>query len=298
MISELERKLLGIMMIVIMFGMGSGLVWKDFFRALKKPQGLFIGAISQFGLMPLIAYTLGIALNLSPEASIGLLIMGCVPGGTTSNIFTYFSKGDLALSIMMTVFSTLLAVVLTPILIFTYGAKILQDSQLDVPFGDVSMTLFVLLVPVAIGMFVRKMNANVGAVSEFIGGLLGIFVILFLIVTWIPRNAGLLATTPLNIYLASLGLGLCGFALGYLFARLARQNEKRAMTICLETGIQNGPLGIAIVLFSFPEEVRQGILLIPVLYSLFIVLSSAAATVFFRKWMTRLEQQKLKTELL
>ncbi|MFN7262717.1 MAG: bile acid:sodium symporter [Pseudobdellovibrionaceae bacterium] len=298
MISELERKLLGIMMIVIMFGMGSGLVWKDFFRALKKPQGLFIGAISQFGLMPLIAYTLGIALNLSPEASIGLLIMGCVPGGTTSNIFTYFSKGDLALSIMMTVFSTLLAVVLTPLLIFTYGAKILQDSQLDVPFGDVSMTLFVLLVPVAIGMFVRKMNANVGAVSEFIGGLLGIFVILFLIVTWIPRNAGLLATTPLNIYLASLGLGLCGFALGYLFARLARQNEKRAMTICLETGIQNGPLGIAIVLFSFPEEVRQGILLIPVLYSLFIVLSSAAATVFFRKWMTRLEQQKLKTELL
>ncbi|MFN7823739.1 MAG: bile acid:sodium symporter [Pseudobdellovibrionaceae bacterium] len=298
MISELERKLLGIMMIVIMFGMGSGLVWKDFFRALKKPQGLFIGAISQFGLMPLIAYTLGIALNLSPEASIGLLIMGCVPGGTTSNIFTYFSKGDLALSIMMTVFSTLLAVVLTPLLIFTYGAKILQDSQLDVPFGDVSMTLFVLLVPVAIGMFVRKMNANVGAVSEFIGGLLGIFVILFLIVTWIPRNAGLLATTPLNIYLASLGLGLCGFALGYLFARLARQNEKRAMTICLETGIQNGPLGIAIVLFSFPEDVRQGILLIPVLYSLFIVLSSAAATVFFRKWMTRLEQQKLKTELL
>jgi bile acid transporter len=298
MISEFERKLLGIMMIVIMFGMGSGLVCKDFFRALKKPQGLFIGAISQFGLMPLIAYTLGLALNLSPEASLGLLIMGCVPGGTTSNIFTYFSKGDLALSIMMTVFSTVLAVVLTPLLIFTYGAKILQDSQLDVPFGDVSMTLFVLLVPVAIGMFVRKMNANVGAVSEFIGGLLGIFVILFLIVTWIPRNAGLLATTPLNIYLASLGLGLCGFALGYLFARLARQNEKRAMTICLETGIQNGPLGIAIVLFSFPEEVRQGILLIPVLYSLFIVLSSAAATVFFRKWMTRLEQQKLKTELL
>jgi len=298
MISDVERKLLGIMMIVIMFGMGSGLIWKDFFRALKKPQGLLIGALSQFGLMPLIAYSLGIALSLSPEAAIGLLIMGCVPGGTTSNIFTYFSKGDLALSIMMTVFSTLLAVVLTPLLIFTYGAKILQDSQLDVPFGDVSATLFVLLVPVALGMFVRKFNANVGAVSEFIGGLLGIFVILFLIVTWIPRNAGLLATTPINIYLASIGLGLCGFGLGYLFARLAKQTEKRAMTICLETGIQNGPLGIAIVLFSFPENARDGILLIPVLYSLFIVLSSAAATVFFRKWMTRLEQQKLKTELL
>lgn len=298
MISELERKLLGIMMIVIMFGMGSGLTWKDFFRALKRPQGLFIGALSQFGIMPFIAYTLGVVLGLSPEASLGLLLMGCVPGGTTSNIFTYFSKGDVALSIMMTVFSTLLAVVLTPFLIFSYGSKILQDSNLNVPFGDVSMTLFVLLVPVMIGMLVRKLNANIGAVFEFLGGLLGVVVIVFIVVTWIPRNAALLSITPWNIYAASLGLGLCGFGVGYLFARLAKQSEKRAMTICLETGIQNGPLGIAIVLFSFPEEIQDGVLLIPVLYSLFIVLSSASITVFFRKWMTRLEQQKLKTELL
>lgn len=297
MISELERKLLGIMMIVIMFGMGCGLTWKDFFRAMRRPQGIFIGALSQFGLMPIVAYSLGIIFGLSQEASLGLLLMGCVPGGTTSNIFTYFSKGDLALSIIMTVFSTLLAVVLTPALLYFYGSKIIS-GDLVIPFGDISLTLFVLLVPVALGMFVRKINANFGAVFEFMGGLLGILLILFLVVTWLPRNAGLLAITPPEIYAASIGLGLCGFLFGYLLARLARQPERRAMTICLETGIQNGPLGVAIVLFSIPQEIQEKVLLIPVLYSLFIVISSAAVTVFFRRWMTKLEARKLNTDLL
>lgn len=297
MVSDLEKKLLGIMMILIMFGMGSGLTWKDFFRALKKPQGLAIGAVSQFGLMPFIAFLLGQIFMLSPEAALGLLIMGAVPGGTTSNIFTYFSKGDLALSIMMTVTSTLLAIVLTPAMLYFYGSKIMQ-GELKIPFQDISLTLFVLLVPVAIGMTVRKLNANLGAVAEFFGGVLGVIVIIFLIVSWIPRNAQLLATTPINIYAASILLGLCGFALGFLLAKLLKQTDRRSMTIALETGIQNGPLGLAIVLFSFPKEIQDQVMLIPVLYSLFIVLSSAAVTVQFRKWMTRLENMKLKTELL
>ncbi len=297
MISEFEKKLLGIMMIVIMFGMGSGLTWRDFFRALKKPQGLVIGVVSQFGLMPFIAYTLGQLLGLSQEASLGLLLMGCVPGGTTSNIFTYFSKGDLALSIMMTVASTLVAIVATPTLLYFYGSKILEQD-LNIPVQDVSLTLFVLLVPVILGMLVRKWNANVGAVFEFFGGVLGVFVILFLIVTWIPRNASLLGTTPFNIYAASICLGLFGFVLGLFFAKLLKQSNRRAMTISLETGIQNGPLAIAIVLFSFPKEMQDSIMLIPVLYSLFIVISSAMLTVFYRKWMTREENAKLKTALL
>lgn len=297
MISELEKKLLGIMMILIMFGMGSGLTWRDFFRALKRPQGVAVGMLCQFGLMPLIAYSLGLLLNLSPGASLGLLVMGCVPGGTTSNIFTYFSKGDLALSIIMTVASTLIAIVATPALLYFYGSKIMQ-GELQIPFGDVSLTLFVLLVPVLLGMLIRKWNANVGAVAEFFGGILGVLVILFLVVSWIPRNAILLSITPPQIFISSIALGLCGFLLGFGIAKILKQTNKRAMTICLETGIQNGPLGVAIVLFSFPKELQDDILIVPVLYSLFIVISSAAVTYFFRKWMTRLEMQKLKTSLL
>lgn len=297
MISEFEKKLLGIMMIAIMFGMGSGLTWRDFFRAMKKPQGFLIGVVFQFGLMPLIAYSLGIALGLSQVASIGLLVMGCVPGGTTSNIFTYFAKGDLALSIMMTVVSTVFAIVVTPALLFFYGSKIM-NHEFQIPIQDIAMTLIVLHVPVLLGMLVRKWNANIGAVCEFFGGMLGVFVILFLIVTWIPRNIGLLGVTPLNIYAASIGLGLLGFLFGLLFAKLFKQNNRRAMTVSLEIGILNGPLAMAIVLFSFPKEIQDSVLLIPVLYSLFIVISASIVTFFFRRWMTREENAKVKTAFL
>jgi BASS family bile acid:Na+ symporter len=294
MLSEVERKLLGVMMIVIMFGMGAGLTWRDFFSAFKKPQGLLIGVICQFGLMPIIAFGLGFFLQLPPAAAFGLLIMGCVPGGTTSNIFTYFAKGDLALSIIMTVASTVVAIVVTPLLLLFYGQHIFANTSLKIPFEDISLTLFILLVPALVGMIVRKINANLGAVTEFLGSFLGILVIVFLIVTWIPRNAGLLAVTPINVYLASFGLGVMGFLFGFLLSKLLGQTDKQAMTICLEIGIQNGPLAVAIVLFSLPKEMQDQVLLIPILYSLMIILSSSAATVFFRRWMTRLEEGKLK----
>jgi BASS family bile acid:Na+ symporter len=151
----------------------------------------------------------------------------------------------------------------------------------------VAQVLFVLLVPTLIGMLLRKWNANVGAVIEMIGGALGIFVILFLMVSWVPRNYRLLATTPWQVYFGAIGLGVFGFGVGYIFARLVRQDGRRARTIALETGIQNGPLGVLIVLLTFSGTQQQEVLLIPVLYSLFIVLTSSAVTVWFRRITTR-----------
>jgi BASS family bile acid:Na+ symporter len=112
---------------------------------------------------------------------------------------------------------------------------------------------------------------------------LGILVILFLVVTWIPRNHQLLATTPFVVYFAAIGLGLFGMALGYALSRLLRQDANRSRTIALETGIQNGPLAVLIVTLSFAGTMQQDILLIPVLYSLFIVISSSLVTVVFRR---------------
>jgi BASS family bile acid:Na+ symporter len=91
------------------------------------------------------------------------------------------------------------------------------------------------------------------------------------------------------VYVGSIGLGLCGFLVGYVFARMVRQDGRRARTIALETGIQNGPLGVLIVLLTFKGTQQQEVLLIPVLYSLFIVLTSAAVTVWFRRITTREE---------
>ena len=290
MLSPLETTLLGVMMMVIMLGMGASLTFKDFVLALRKPAGIGIGLVTTYVLTPLVGVTLAAVLQLQPAHAVGLILMACLPGGTTSNIFNYFSKGVLSLSILMTVVSTLFAVVLVPLSLGLLTANI--EGEWRVPPGNVAQVLFVLLVPTVIGMLLRKWNANVGAVIEMVGGLLGVVVILFLIITWVPRNHQLLATTPWPVYAGAIGLGLCGFLVGYAFARLVRQDRRRARTIALETGIQNGPLGVLIVLLTFKDSQQQEVLLIPVLYSLFIVLTSAAVTVWFRRITTREEQAR------
>ncbi|MDN3544831.1 MAG: bile acid:sodium symporter family protein [Roseateles asaccharophilus] len=280
MLSELETKLLGVMMMVIMLGMGASLTFKDFAIALRKPQGLIVGLLCQYGLMPAIAYFLGQAVGLPPAYAIGLILMGCMPGGTTSNIFTYFSKGTLSLSILMTISSTLVAIVMVPLTLAFYSQGIEGDWK--IPPGNVIQVLFVLLVPTLLGIVLRKWNANVGAVIEMIGGLLGVLVILFLMGSWVPRNFQLLLDTGFPVYAASIGLGLLGFVLGFGLSRLLRQDPQRSRTIALETGIQNGPLAVLIVTLTFTGTQQQDVLLIPVLYSFFIVLTSSMVTIWFR----------------
>lgn len=289
MLTELETRLLGIMMLLIMLGMGASLTFKDFRIAFRKPQGILVGLLCQYGIMPLLGYLLAVLLGLPPALAIGLILMGCMPGGTTSNIFTYFSKGALALSIMMTICSTLVAVAMVPALLEFYSGLRELPSEYKVPAGNVAQILVVLVVPTLIGIALRKWNPNVGATVELVGGVLGVVVILFLIVTWVPRNYMLLATTPAPVYAAAIGVGLIGMLLGYWLARALRQDTRRARTIALETGIQNGPLGILIVVLTFSGEMQQQVLLIPVLYSLFIVLTSSAVTVWFRGITTREE---------
>jgi len=290
MLTDTETKLLGVLMMFIMLGMGASLTFKDFAIALRKPQGIIIGLFCQYGLMPLLAFSLAKALALPPAYAVGLILMGCMPGGTTSNIFTYFSKGTLSLSILMTMSSTLVAIVMVPLTLAFYSSGI--EGQWQVPRENVIQVLVVLLVPTVIGIALRKWNANAGAVVELIGSLLGVFVILFLIGSWVPRNWQLLQQTGFPVYAGSIGLGLAGFTLGYLLSRLLRQDERRARTIALETGIQNGPLAVLIVLLSFSGTQQQEVLLIPVLYSLFIVITSSAVTVWFRRITTREEQAR------
>jgi bile acid transporter len=287
MLSETETRLLGVMMMVIMLGMGASLTFKDFAIALRKPVGVAVGLLCQYGIMPFLAFLLAKGLGLPPAYAVGLILMGCMPGGTTSNIFTYFSKGTLSLSILMTISSTLVAIVMVPLTLAFYSAGI--EGEWQIPRENVIQVLVVLLVPTVLGIALRKWNANVGAVIELIGGLLGVLVILFLTLSWVPRNWQLLLTTGFPVYIGSIALGLGGFVLGYGLSRLLKQDARRSRTIALETGIQNGPLAVLIVLLTFSGTQQQEVLLIPVLYSLFIVLSSSAVTVWFRRITTREE---------
>ena len=293
MVGPLEQAILALMIFVIMLGMGASLTPRDFTLALKRPYGIFIGLISQYGFMPLIAFTLAFVLPVPDPVKIGLLIMGCMPGGTTSNIFTYFSKGNLALSVLMTVNSTIFGVLLIPLLLVFYAGAL----NLDIPRENIIITLVLLLVPVAIGMGLRKLNANVGAVIEFMGSALAVFFILFLILSWIPRNWDLLASTGWATYFGAIFLGLFGFAFGYGFSTLLKLHPRNARTIALETGIQNGPLAIAIVAFTFGTVGGQQYMLVPALYSLFIVITSTLLTLWFRR-INDAAEQKMPDALL
>jgi len=283
MLTELETKLLGLMMMVIMLGMGASLTPRDFLIAFRKPKGILVGVICQYAIMPFVGYALAVTLGFAPGIAVGLILIACMPGGTTSNIFTYFSKGVLALSIMMTSVSTVVALVMVPLLLEFYSVQAGISGDFRIPPANVAQVLLVLLVPTMMGMFLRKLNPNVGATIELLGALIGVVVILFLIVTWVPRNHQLLATTPWPVYFSSIGLGLFGVALGFIFARVLRQDPNRSRTIGLETGIQNGPLAALIVTLTFTGETQQQVLLVPLLYSLFIVISSTLITLWFRR---------------
>jgi len=283
MLSEAETKLLGVMMMVIMLGMGASLTFRDFLIAFKKPKGVIVGILCQYCIMPFLGYLLAVSLGLPPALTVGLILMGCMPGGTTSNIFTYFSKGTLALSIMMTSVSTLVAVVAVPSLIAFYTQAAGVSGEFAIPASNVAQVLLVLLVPTIIGMTLRKSNPNIGATIELLGSLLGVFVILFLIGSWVPRNYQLLMTTPWQVFFAAIGIGLFGMFTGYWLARLLKQDKNRSRTVSLETGIQNGPLAVLIVTLTFKDEMQQQVLLIPILYSLFVVLTSSVVTMWYRK---------------
>jgi bile acid:Na+ symporter, BASS family len=293
MVGPLEQAILLLMIAVIMLGMGASLTPRDFVLALKRPYGLAIGLVSQFGFMPLIAFVLAATLPVSDPIKIGILIMGCMPGGTTSNIFTYFSKGNLALSVLMTINSTVFGVILIPLLLVLYAGAL----DLQIPRENIIVTLAVLLIPVGIGMALRKFNANIGAVTEFMGSALAVFFILFLLLSWIPRNWDFLMTIGWAAYFAAIGLGVFGFILGYGFSALLKLHPRNSRTIALETGIQNGPLAIAIIALTFSGAEAQATMAIPALYSMFIVMTSTLLTLWFRR-INDTAEQKLPDALL
>jgi BASS family bile acid:Na+ symporter len=300
-VTPFEEALLAGLVFVIMFGLGAGLTPKDFLLAVKRPQGLIIGWITQFGIMPLLAYVLVVTLLFQDSipreyalpVALGALLMGAVPAGTTSNIFTYFSKGNLALSVMMTTNSTLWAIVMTPLALVFYGGLLASDNpEFEIPVRNIVLTLVILLIPVILGMTLRRFSANIGAVLELFGGFVGLFFIVFLMATWVPRNWNLLASTPWQVYVVSIGLGLFGIGIAYAITRAIKVHPANARTIALETGIQNGPLAIAIITVTFSGDPAIGqLMLVPAMYSLFIVIISTIVTFWFRRANVAAEQK-------
>ncbi len=281
MLTPLQTIFLGALLVLLMAGMGASLTGEDFRAVLRRPRGPLIGLLSQYGWMPLIAYTLCKALGLPDDLAISLIVVGCTPGGTTSNLFTYFAGADVALSVSMTALSTIAAVVLMPLTLFVYASGY-ASGGLKIPYGNITSTLSVMLVPLAIGMYVRAKRPRAAAVVERVGGVAGIAVLALLIGTGLYNNFDLLRATTGTMYAAAGGLGILGFGLGWLGARALGLGSPQRRAIAFETGIQNSPLALGILVASFPGEQQARMLWLPLLYALLVLISASLLTLAFR----------------
>ncbi|MBL8973245.1 MAG: bile acid:sodium symporter [Myxococcales bacterium] len=281
MLTQLQTILLAALLVVLMAGMGASLTLEDFREVLRRPRGPLIGLLSQYGWMPLIAFGLCKALGLPDDLAISLIVVGCTPGGTTSNLFTYFAGADVALSVSMTALSTIAAVVLMPLTLYIYASGY-ASAGLKIPYGNITTTLAVMLVPLAIGMVVRARRPGAARVVESIGGVAGLGVLGLLIGTGLYNNMDVLRATTGTMYAAALGLGVLGFGFGWFGARVAGLSSAQRRAVAFETGIQNSPLALGILIASFPGEQQARMLWLPLLYALLVLISASVLTLGFR----------------
>jgi bile acid transporter len=288
MLSPLETALIAVLLIVLMFGMGATLTVERFRDVMARPRAVLIGLCSQFGWMPLLAYLLARGFALPPVAALGLVIMGTCPGGTTSNMFAYYARADVALSVSMTAASKLVSVVLMPLCLLVFArpfsaASSMGESDLTIPYGDVVKTLLVLLLPVALGVWLRKRRGEQFARrAEKAGSLAGVLVLGLLVTLSIVRNRDLFQTITPAMYGAAILLGVLGMVLGDLAARAARLPVAQRRAVSFETGIQNSPLAFAIIATSFTGAVQTEMLKLPMLYALFVLLEATLVTLYYR----------------
>jgi len=283
MLSPVETALIALLLIILMFGMGATLTVERFSEVAAHPRAVLIGLGSQFGWMPLLAYLLARSFSLPNEAALGLVIMGTCPGGTTSNMFAYYARADVALSVSMTAASKLVGVLLMPLCLLLY-ARPFTDANVSIPYGDIVKTLLLLLLPVALGMGLRKRRGEQFArVAEKAGSLAGLTVLVLLVAIAVIRNAGLFATVSPAMYAASMLLGVLGMLLGDLAARVAGLAKPQRRAVSLETGIQNSPLAFAIIATSFSGALQSEMLKLPMLYALFVLLEASLVTLYYRQ---------------
>lgn len=233
---------------VIMFGMGLTLTLPDFRLVLTRPLPVALGVIAQYAAMPLVGWAVARALGLSDELTAGVILVGCVPGGTASNVVTYLARADTALSVTMTSVSTLLAPVMTPLLtLWLVGERLPVDGR-----GMAVTILQIVLVPVVLGLVVRTTLPHL--VRRVLPALpwLSVAVICVVVAIVVSLSADQLLEAGLVVALAVVLHNAIGIALGYLAGRASGQGELTARTMAIEVGMQNSGLasGLAATFFT------------------------------------------------
>jgi BASS family bile acid:Na+ symporter len=275
-------------------GLGSTVTWAEFKVTNKKP--VLIGWCSQYGIMPLLAFIFAKIFDFPTVTTIGLLLVGIAPGGTSSNLFTYWSHGNLPLSMVLVIFNTICSFFMFPLLVVIYIESSYHSDTIKIDFPNIVYALLVVLVPILIGIAIRHVNTTRKYRDKFIWqwievctSVLGALFVAVPLIVGIIQNTHLFSSSY-KLWIASIIYEPLGCWLGYLFSRLAGLSKKDARTIALQTGIQNGTLVIAIISLTFSDlTVQNDCLLFPLFYSFWYIINSVWITTLLR-WIATKER--------
>lgn len=232
---------------VVMFGMGLTLKLEDFKVVFSRPKDVIIGCLAQFIVMPLLAWLLARGFSLSDELALGVVLVGCCPGGTASNVITYLAKGDLALSVGMTGVSTLLAPLLTPFLTW-----LLVGQHVNVDMVSMFLSiLWVVILPIVAGLLFRSLLPKFTESAVAYLPALSSLAIAFIVAIVVSANSAKLMVGGWLIILVVMLHNLCGLLLGYGVARMLGLELKKRVAISIEVGMQNSGLASSLATLHF-----------------------------------------------
>ncbi|NDV25764.1 bile acid:sodium symporter family protein [Desulfovibrio sp. JC010] len=227
---------------IIMFGMGLTLEFSDFAAAIRNFRAVGLGVLLQYTVMPVLAVGLSALFGLPQEALIGMVVVGACPGGTASNVIAHLARANVALSVTMTLVSTCLAPVLTPLIIY-----LVLNQQIEIPFLPMVKSVFwIVIFPLVDGLVLRRLLKQRLDPLLHIFPSISIVVIAMLIACIIGLNRDMLASFPLLIFAAVALHNLGGLGAGYGAGRLSGFSHRDSLTLAIEVGMQNSGLGVAL----------------------------------------------------
>ncbi|WP_322001479.1 bile acid:sodium symporter family protein [Marinobacter alexandrii] len=241
---------LPISLFIIMVGIGLTLTLRDFGQVTRNPRSIVVGTIAQILLMPLVAFAIAPFLGLAPALAVGLVIIAACPGGTTSNLFVLLARGHIALSILLTVSASLITIITLPF--FTnYALQMYfgEAANISLPVGKtIAMLVVIVLLPVALGMFIRTKAPAKAQKAEGMVSIFGGFVLLLLIIALLWGSRERLPELLAQAGPAAFLLNLTGIVIGLGLSRLAGLSQRESLAIAVELGIKNGTIALMVTL--------------------------------------------------
>jgi bile acid:Na+ symporter, BASS family len=267
---------------LIMLGMGLSLKLEDFQRITKYPKAVSVGLFSQIVMLPIIGLTIAKLISMPPELSVGLMTIALAPGGVSSNMITYLAGGDVALSITLTVFSSLITIFTIPVLMnLVLNHFMGQSSNISLPIGTTMGQIFLItIVPIVIGMFLNYQFPNLSQRLEKVTTRLAIGFLVLIIAILVIREWNKLPGFILQAGLGIVLLNLLAMTAGFGISKLLNLNTAQQICIAIEVGIQNGTLAIAITAGMLNN---QDMAIPAAIYSLFMYVTGFAAIVYGKK---------------